>query len=135
MTYAPGARYTVSLSAVGTSPTTLSAKVWPTAAGPAQAWHLEATDTTAALQAPGTVSIKVAVSSVSTNPTTRVVRRRQGGARAVGPASRTSAGAPGPRPGAPACSGEPTGTVLPRSGSVYGVAIATPSMMTVADTE
>ncbi len=71
-TYAPGTRYTVSISAVGTSPTTLSAKVWPTAAGPAQAWHLEATDTTAALQSPGTVSIKVAVSSASTNPTTRV---------------------------------------------------------------
>jgi PKD repeat protein len=69
-TYTPGTTLNVALSVTGTNPTTLGAKVWAaTDAEPAN-WQITATDTTAAMQATGTIGLMNTVSSASTLPST-----------------------------------------------------------------
>lgn len=61
---------TVKLSVAGTAPTKLGVKVWRSSEPEPTTWQLQATDTTAALQAAGSVGIKASASSLSTVPTT-----------------------------------------------------------------
>ncbi|GII99195.1 PKD domain-containing protein [Sediminihabitans luteus] len=70
--YATGTVLNARLSVAGTSPTTLAAKVWAQGTTEPASWQTSASDVTAALQANGTTSLLVAVSSASTNPTTRI---------------------------------------------------------------
>lgn len=70
--YVPGQAINVKLSVTGTSPTALGAKIWVDGTAEPTAWQLQATDTTAAMQAAGAVSVKTAVSSASTVATTKV---------------------------------------------------------------
>lgn len=65
-TYTAGEKLSVLLGVQGTSPTTLSLKVWRAGTTEPASPQLQATDTTAALQAAGSVGIKAAISSVST---------------------------------------------------------------------
>lgn len=65
-TYVPGTVVNVRLSVTGASPTSLAAKAWFDGSSEPSAWQREATDSTAALQAAGYVSIRSAVSSTST---------------------------------------------------------------------
>ncbi|MCL3839192.1 PKD domain-containing protein [Aeromicrobium sp. zg-Y1362] len=69
--YTPGTKLNVKVSVRGTSPTTLGAKAWFEGSAEPANWQLSATDTTAGLQAAGTVGVRAALSSVSTVPTTR----------------------------------------------------------------
>ncbi|WP_225984189.1 PKD domain-containing protein [Epidermidibacterium keratini] len=71
-TYQPGQQLRLKLSVTGTSPTSLAAKVWVDGQAEPASWQLQATDTTAALQAAGTSGIKVSASSLSTVPVTRI---------------------------------------------------------------
>lgn len=69
-TWSPGVPLSVRLSVIGTGPTQLAAKVWPAGGSEPAAWQLQATDAAAALQAPGSIAIRSAVSSSSTVPST-----------------------------------------------------------------
>ncbi|MET4780339.1 PKD domain-containing protein [Glaciihabitans sp. UYNi722] len=66
LTYTPGTKLNVRVLTTGTSPTTINAKVW--AAGQAEpgAWQITTTDSTAALQAAGSIGISSYVSSIAT---------------------------------------------------------------------
>ncbi|WP_372966766.1 PKD domain-containing protein [Microbacterium sp.] len=63
--YTAGEKLSIALSVRGTSPTSLALKVWRTGTTEPTSPQLQATDTTAALQAAGSVGLKMAVSSVS----------------------------------------------------------------------
>lgn len=65
-TFLAGTSFSVRLQASGTSPTTLSATVWPTAAAEPAA-QVSITDTTAELQAAGAVGLVGYLSATSTN--------------------------------------------------------------------
>lgn len=67
--YSAGEKLSIVLSVRGTSPTNLALKVWRTGTTEPTNPQLQVTDTTAALQAAGSVGLKMAVSSVSTVPT------------------------------------------------------------------
>ncbi|MFY0407064.1 PKD domain-containing protein [Solicola sp. PLA-1-18] len=67
VTYAPGDRLLVRLRVTGTSPTTLQARVWKAGTTEPTAWQRTATDSTAALQAPGAVGVSSYLSSSATN--------------------------------------------------------------------
>lgn len=69
--YTPGTTLSVALSVSGTGPTTLGAKVWKSAEPEPPAWQLTATDSTAALQAAGTIGLMNTVSSASSVATTK----------------------------------------------------------------
>ena len=56
LTMVPGEQYALSMEVTGTAPTTLKAKVWP-ASQPEPGWQREGTNSFAALQAPGAVSV------------------------------------------------------------------------------
>ncbi|WP_307377114.1 PKD domain-containing protein [Microbacterium sp. W4I20] len=68
VTYTPGTVLNVALSVTGTSPTTLAAKVWKAADTEPAAWQVSATDTTAAMQAAGTLGLMNTMSAASTVP-------------------------------------------------------------------
>ncbi len=68
--YTPGELVNVRLAVSGTSPTTIAAKAWHEGSAVPADWQREATDSTAALQAAGSVALRSAVSSASTVPTT-----------------------------------------------------------------
>lgn len=68
--WAPGVPLSVRLSVTGTSPTQLAAKVWPVGGTEPADWQLQATDAAAALQSPGSIAIRSAVSSSSSVPST-----------------------------------------------------------------
>jgi hypothetical protein len=70
VTYTPGTTLNLALSATGTAPTTLAAKVWKASDAEPATWQVTATDATPALQAAGTISLMNTVSSASTLPTT-----------------------------------------------------------------
>ena len=53
LTFAPGERYRLSLEVKGTSPTSVSAKIWKASDAEPAGWQRSATDSFAALQAPG----------------------------------------------------------------------------------
>ncbi|WP_159433625.1 PKD domain-containing protein [Agrococcus sp. Marseille-P2731] len=71
--YVPGSDIHIRVQAIGTSPTTVRASVWLGDAAAPSSWMLSATDTTASMQASGSVALRAALSSVSTN-TTQVLR-------------------------------------------------------------
>nr|WP_241429108.1 PKD domain-containing protein [Agrococcus sp. ARC_14] len=71
-TWSPGQVFTARLSLTGASPTQLAAKVWPSAGAEPVAWQMTATDSTAGLQTAGIVTLKSALSSSSSVPTTRL---------------------------------------------------------------
>lgn len=64
--YGPGTPIRFRVQVTGTSPTTLRAKVWTGPDQPA-AWQLSAVDTTASLQAAGSVGLNLYLSSAATN--------------------------------------------------------------------
>ncbi|GAA3608852.1 PKD domain-containing protein [Microlunatus ginsengisoli] len=67
LTYTPGARLNTRLQVTGTAPTTIRGKVWLSTAAEPSTWQVSATDSTAALQAAGSVGIHTYVSSSATN--------------------------------------------------------------------
>ncbi len=66
LTLTPGAAVRVRFQAVGSSPTTLQAKVWAAAGAEPAGWQKTATDSTAAQQVPGAVGLGVSVSASNT---------------------------------------------------------------------
>ena len=66
LTWTQGEVLRVRLRVNGTAPTSLSARVWEEGATEPATWQLQATDTTAALQAPGGVGVWTYVSSSAT---------------------------------------------------------------------
>ncbi|GGL93975.1 alkaline phosphatase family protein [Nakamurella endophytica] len=67
LTATAGTPLRVRLQVTGTSPTTVRLKVWSSTAAEPTAWTATATDSTAALQAPGSVALTAYLSSGSTN--------------------------------------------------------------------
>ncbi|WP_354178700.1 PKD domain-containing protein [Arthrobacter sp. UYP6] len=67
LVYRPGDMLTVRIQVVGTSPTTIRAKVWKMGQPEPVQWQLTAADSTAALQAPGRIGIGSYLSGSSTN--------------------------------------------------------------------
>ncbi|BDV31634.1 PKD domain-containing protein [Microbacterium terricola] len=62
---APGALYSIAFEVKGTSPTSLSGKMWRAASPEPAAWQLTRTDATAALQAPGNIGLTSYVPSAA----------------------------------------------------------------------
>ena len=67
LTVAPGDQTNVRVQAFGTSPTTIRAKVWRAGDPEPAAWTASTTDSSAALQAAGTVGLKAYLSGSATN--------------------------------------------------------------------
>ncbi|KQT02337.1 alkaline phosphatase [Cellulomonas sp. Leaf395] len=67
VTYTAGTQLTVALEVVGTSPTTVRAKIWPATGTEPASWLTSVTDTTAALQVPGHTGLFALLSSTATN--------------------------------------------------------------------
>jgi hypothetical protein len=65
VSYTPGTVLDVALSVSGTGTTTLAAKVWKASDAEPATWQVTATDTTAALQAAGTIGLSNSLSSGS----------------------------------------------------------------------
>jgi PKD repeat protein len=70
LTYTPGMQLQVRTRVTGTSPTTLQAKVWPTGQAEPSGWTATKTDTTAALQAAGSIGVSGYLSGSATSPVT-----------------------------------------------------------------
>ncbi|GAB3672559.1 hypothetical protein GCM10027589_42090 [Actinocorallia lasiicapitis] len=71
LTYTPGAFLRVRLQVTGTTPTTLTAKIWPDGTPEPATWHLTTTDSTPTLQSPGGLGLRAMLSGSATNaPTT-----------------------------------------------------------------
>jgi PKD repeat protein len=71
LTYTPGTQLNVRVQAYGTNATTIRAKVWLAGTTEPTAWQITSTDSTAALQAPGSVGIGAYLGGTSTTlPTT-----------------------------------------------------------------
>ncbi len=70
VTYVAGDVLLARLQVTGTSPTTLSARVWKQGAAEPASWQLTATDSTAALQAAGGVGLVAYLSGSGTAPVT-----------------------------------------------------------------
>ncbi|MFF1632848.1 PKD domain-containing protein [Leifsonia sp. NPDC058248] len=66
LTYVPGQQYQVRLQVFGTNPTTVRARVWTGATEPTT-WQASVTDTTAALQAAGSVGLRAFLSGTATD--------------------------------------------------------------------
>ena len=66
-TFAPGAQLNVRMQVTGTSPTTIRSKVWLSGASEPANWTVSATDSYAALQAPGGIGVMSYLSGTSTN--------------------------------------------------------------------
>jgi PKD repeat protein len=67
VTYAAGSPLAIRLQVSGTAPTTVRVKVWPAGSPEPAAWQATATDSTAALQAAGSVGVAAYLSSSATN--------------------------------------------------------------------
>ncbi|GIH69073.1 LamG-like jellyroll fold domain-containing protein [Sphaerimonospora thailandensis] len=67
LTYSPGTVLKVRLQVLGTSPTTVQAKVWPATSAEPVDWQVTTTDSTAGLQAPGSVGFGVFLSGSAAN--------------------------------------------------------------------
>jgi hypothetical protein len=63
----PAGEINLRLQAVGSGTTTVRAKVWPTGQAEPTAWGVSVSDTTAALQNPGTVGFYSYLSGSATN--------------------------------------------------------------------
>ncbi|WP_449407513.1 PKD domain-containing protein [Microbacterium maritypicum] len=68
-TYTAGTDLSVRLQVTGTSPTTVRVKVWRSADAEPTAWQLSGTDTTAAMQANGSVGLLTYLGGTSATPT------------------------------------------------------------------
>ena len=66
VTYTADTKLTLRLQVTGASPTTVKAKVWPTGQAEPAAWLSTVTDSTAGLQAPGSVALQATLSASST---------------------------------------------------------------------
>ncbi|NUU04870.1 PKD domain-containing protein [Leifsonia sp. C5G2] len=66
LSYSPGQQLSVRIQAVGSSPTVLSAKVWAAAQAEPASWQVTATDSTAGLQAAGSVGLRAYLSATAT---------------------------------------------------------------------
>lgn len=66
LTYATGDALQMTVQAVGTSPTTLRAKVWKVGTAEPVGWQLSTTDSTAAMQAAGSIGLSLYVSGTAT---------------------------------------------------------------------
>jgi PKD repeat protein len=66
LTLAPGSALEVRLQAVGSSPTTLQAKVWAASGTEPGTWQKSVTDSATAQQSPGAIGLAVTVSSSNT---------------------------------------------------------------------
>jgi PKD repeat protein len=67
LNYAVGDRLGVRLQVTGTNPTTIRARVWELGTAEPSIWQRTATDTTPALQVPGSIGIMTYLSSKATN--------------------------------------------------------------------
>jgi PKD repeat protein len=67
LTYTAGAKLQVRMQASGTNPTTLRAKIWLASAAEPSAWLSTVTDSTAALQAAGTMGLQAYLSGSATS--------------------------------------------------------------------
>jgi PKD repeat protein len=72
LTYAAGETLKVRAQATGTSPTTVRVKVWKSTATEPAAWTATATDSTAGLQALGSIGLHVYLGSSATNAPIKV---------------------------------------------------------------
>ncbi|MBK7623965.1 MAG: hypothetical protein IPJ14_15230 [Kineosporiaceae bacterium] len=68
LTYAAGTKLAVRLQATGTNPTTVQARVWVDGTDEPADWQRTATDSTAALQAPGAVGVWTYLSASAVAP-------------------------------------------------------------------
>jgi hypothetical protein len=66
LTYSAGQQLSLRVQAVGSSPTTLRAKVWPSTQAEPAAWQVTATDSTAGLQSAGGVGLRAYLSASAT---------------------------------------------------------------------
>jgi hypothetical protein len=66
-TYAAGDQLSLRFQALGTSPTTLRARIWHTGQAEPATWQASGSDSTASLQAPGSVGLLGYLSSATTN--------------------------------------------------------------------
>jgi PKD repeat protein len=73
VTYAVGDRLLVRVQATGTSPTTVRARVWESGTPEPTTWQVSRTDTTAALQVPGSIGLNTYLSSSVTNAPLRLL--------------------------------------------------------------
>jgi len=67
ITYGANTQLAVRMQVTGTNPTTLRLKVWPASTTEPAAWQTTATDSTTALQSPGSVGISAYASGSVTN--------------------------------------------------------------------
>ncbi|HEY7827249.1 MAG TPA: hypothetical protein VIB99_03385, partial [Candidatus Limnocylindrales bacterium] len=63
----PGTAVNVRFQAIGTSPTTIRGRAWAVGTTEPTSWTFTATDSTAALQAAGSIGLRATLSSTSTN--------------------------------------------------------------------
>jgi PKD repeat protein len=73
LTYSLGDRLLVRVQVTGTSPTTVQARVWEAGTPEPSTWQVSRTDTTPALQAPGSIGLYSYLSSSATNAPLRVL--------------------------------------------------------------
>lgn len=66
LTYSAGQQLSLRVQAVGSSPTTLRAKLWPSTQAEPAAWQVTATDSTAGLQSAGGVGLRTYLSASAT---------------------------------------------------------------------
>ncbi|WP_431279650.1 PKD domain-containing protein [Leifsonia poae] len=66
LTYTPGQQLRMRVQVFGTSPTTVRAKIWQAAQAEPAAWQVSVTDSTAALQAAGTIGLRSYLSGTAT---------------------------------------------------------------------
>ncbi len=67
LTYAPGTTLRMRVQVTGSTPTTIRAKVWPATGTEPTTWFASTTDTTPALQNPGSLALTSYLSSAATN--------------------------------------------------------------------
>ena len=67
LTYVPSTQLTMRVQVIGTSPTTIRAKVWPTGTAEPASWHITTTDSSASLQVAGSVGLQSYLSASATN--------------------------------------------------------------------
>jgi PKD repeat protein len=89
-TVVAGRSFTVRFQVVGSGPTTLRVKVWPTGGVEPSTWMQVATDSTPALQTAGSVGLSAYLSSSSTNQPILTTSRFRAEHTAVAPVSNQS---------------------------------------------
>ena len=67
LTYTAGQQLNLRVQVVGTSPTTVQAKLWPATGAEPAAWQATVTDSTAGLQSTGSVGLRAYLSASATN--------------------------------------------------------------------